>query len=64
LALDDVTKLFGAGTEEDYLIHNRVNELIPHSVHSPDALDDLLSDIRTQGIGVLEGQPKPSHLSF
>jgi RNA polymerase primary sigma factor len=64
LALDDVTKLFGAGTEEDYLIHNRVNELIPHGAHSPEAPEDLLSDMRTQGIDVLEGQPKPSRLAL
>ena len=40
---------------------NGVNELIPHGLHSPEALDDLLSDIRTQGIDVLEDQLKPSH---
>jgi len=64
LALDDIPKPFTTGEEEGYLMLNGVNELIPHGVHSPEALDDLLSDIRTQGIDVLEGQPKPSHSAF
>jgi RNA polymerase primary sigma factor len=63
LALDDIPKLFGAGKEEGYLILNGVNELIPQGVHSPEALDDFL-DIGTRGIDVLEGQPKPSHLTL
>jgi RNA polymerase primary sigma factor len=64
LALDHIPKLGSTGKEEGYLIFNGVNELIPHGVHSPEALDDLLSDIGTQGIDVLEGQPKPSHLAL
>jgi RNA polymerase primary sigma factor len=59
LALDDITKLMDAGKETDYLIHNEVNKLIPHDVHSPEALDGLLTTIGTQGIDVLDGQPKP-----
>jgi RNA polymerase primary sigma factor len=35
-----------------------VNDLIPADVHSPEDLDDLLTTIGTQGIDVLEGQPK------
>lgn len=42
-------------------MHNGVNDPIPRGDHSPEALDDLLSNIHTQGIDVLEGQPKPSH---
>jgi RNA polymerase primary sigma factor len=37
-----------------------VNDLIPHDVHSPEDLDDLLTTIGTQGIDVLEGEPKLS----
>jgi len=58
LALDDITKLIDAGKEKDYLTHNEVNDLIPHDVHSPEDLDDVLTTIGTQGIDVLEGQPK------
>src|SRR5712692_637336 len=58
LALDDITKLIDAGKEKDYLTHNEVNDLIPPDVHSPEDLDDLLTPIGTQGIDVLEGQPK------
>ena len=40
-----------------------MNDLIPHDVHSPEALEDLLTTVGTQGIDVLDGQPKlPSAL--
>ena len=58
LALDDIEKLIDSGKERGYLTYNEVNDLIPHDVHSPEALDDLLATIGTQGIDVLEGQPK------
>ena len=58
MALDDITKLIDAGKEKGYLTYNEVNDLIPHDVHSPEDLDDLLATIGTQGIDVLEGQPK------
>jgi RNA polymerase primary sigma factor len=35
-----------------------VNDLIPHDIHSPEDLDDLLATIGTQGVDVLEGQPR------
>jgi len=52
LALDDITKLMDAGKGKGYLTYNEVNDLIPHD------LDDLLTTIGTQGIDVLEGDPK------
>jgi RNA polymerase primary sigma factor len=58
MAHDDITKLIDAGTENGYLTYNEVKDLIPHDVHSPEDLDDLLTTIGTQGIGLLEGQPK------
>ncbi len=58
LALDDITKLIDAGREKGHLTYNEVNDLIPHDVHSPEDLDDLLTTIGTRGIDVLEGQPK------
>jgi RNA polymerase primary sigma factor len=58
LALNDITKLIDAGKEKGYLTYNEVNDLIPHDVHSPEDLDDLLTTISTQGIDELEGQPK------
>jgi RNA polymerase primary sigma factor len=60
LALDDITKLMEAGKEKGYVTYNEVNNLIPHDVHFPDDLDDLLTTIGTQGIDLLEGQPKLS----
>ncbi len=55
---DDIKKLIDAGKEKGYLTYNEVNDLIPHDVHSPEDLDDLLTTIGTQGIDVLEGPAK------
>src|SRR5260370_15340155 len=57
LALDDIKNLIDAGKEKGYLTYNEVNNLIPHDVHSPESLDDLLATIGTHGIDVLDGQP-------
>ena len=43
---------------------NGVSERNPHGVPSPEALGDIRRDIGTQGIDVLEGQHKPSHLAL
>ena len=58
MALDDIKKLIDAGKEKGYLAYNELNSLIPHDVHSPESLDDLLATIGTHGIDVLEGQHK------
>src|SRR5436853_1004905 len=55
---DDIKKLIDAGKEKGYLTYDQVNDLIPHDVHSPEDLDDLLTTIGTQGIDVLEGSAK------
>jgi len=63
LALDDkydIKKLIDAGKEKGYLTYNEVNDLIPHDLHSPEDLDDLLTTIGTQGIDLLEGSKLPS----
>jgi len=57
---DDIKKLVDAGKEKGYLTYDQVNDLIPHDVHSPEDLDDLLTTIGTQGIDVLEGPKLPS----
>src|SRR5207245_5858473 len=57
---DDIKKLIDAGKEKGYLTYSEVNDLIPHDVHSPEDLDDLLTTIGTQGIDVLEGPKMPS----
>jgi len=56
---DDIQKLIDAGKEKGYLTYGEVNDLIPHDVHSPDDLDDLLTTIGTQGIDVLDGSKMP-----
>ncbi len=55
---DDIKKLISVGKEKGYLTYNEVNDLIPHDVHSPEDLEDLLTTIGTQGIDVLEGPAK------
>jgi len=55
---DEIKKLIDAGKEKGYLTYSEVNDLLPHDVHSPEDLDDLLTTIGTQGIDVLEGHPK------
>ena len=35
-----------------------VNDLIPHDIHSPEDMDDLLATIGTQGVDLLEGQSR------
>jgi RNA polymerase primary sigma factor len=63
LAINDITKLSDAGKEKGYLTHNDEDDLIPSGIQSPEALDDLFTTIGTQGIDVLEGEPKlPSSL--
>jgi RNA polymerase primary sigma factor len=47
-----------AGKEKGYLTYGEVNDLLPGDMHSADDLDDLLTTIGTQGIDVLEGEPK------
>ena len=55
---DDIKKLIDAGKEKGYLTYNEVNDLIPHDVHSPEDVDDLLVTMGMRGIDVLEGQPR------
>jgi RNA polymerase primary sigma factor len=63
LALGDIAKLIDSGKEKAYFTYGEVNDLIPHDVNSPEVLDDLLATIGTEGMDVLEGQPKlPSAL--
>ena len=57
---DDIKKLIDTGKEKGYLTYDQVNDLIPHDVHSPEDLDDLLTTIGTQGIDVLENSKMPS----
>ena len=58
MALNDITKLVDARREKGYLTYKEVNDLIPHDIHSPEDMDDLLATIGTQGVDVLEGQPR------
>jgi RNA polymerase primary sigma factor len=55
---DDIQKLMDVGKEKGYLTYDEANDLIPGDMHSADDLDDLLTTIGTQGIDVLEGEPK------
>ncbi|PYV73281.1 MAG: RNA polymerase sigma factor RpoD, partial [Acidobacteria bacterium] len=58
MALGEIAKLIDSGREKGYLTYGEVND-----VNSSEVLEDLLATIRTQGMNVLEGQPKlPSAL--
>ena len=61
---DDIKKLIDVGKEKGYLTYNEVNDLIPHDMHSPDDIEDLLTTIGTQGIDVLEGPKMPGDKKF
>jgi hypothetical protein len=50
-------KLIGAEKEKGYLTYNEVNDLIPHDVHSPEDLDDLLTTFALKRARVLEAGP-------
>ena len=58
MASNDITKLVHARRENGYLTYKEVNDLIPHDIHSPEDLDDLFATVGTQGVDVLEGQPR------
>ncbi len=65
MALDDkydLKKLIDVGKDKGYLTYSEVNDLIPHDIHSPDDLDDLLTTIGTQGIDLLEDKLPSSAL--
>ena len=64
MALGDIAKLNDAGKEKGYLTYNEVSDLIPHDVHCPEDVDDLLATIGTRGIDVLEGRPKLRFSAF
>ncbi len=55
---DDIQKLIDTGKEKGYLTFGEVNDLIPGEINSADDLDDLMTTIGTQGIDLLEDQPK------
>jgi RNA polymerase primary sigma factor len=55
---DDIQKLMDQGKEKGYLTYGEVNDLLPDNMNSADDLDDLITTINTQGIDLLEGEPK------
>ena len=55
---NDIQKLIDTGKEKGYLTFGEVNDLIPGEMNSADDLDDLMTTIGTQGIDLLEDQPK------
>ncbi len=58
MALDNITKLIDAEKEKGYLTYDEVNDLIPHDVHSPEDVDDMLVTMGMRGIDVLDGEPR------
>jgi RNA polymerase primary sigma factor len=56
MAMDDIRKLIGVGTEKGYPTGSEMNNPILPGVHSAQDVDELLSAIRTGGLDVLEGE--------
>ncbi|HVN82831.1 MAG TPA: RNA polymerase sigma factor RpoD [Terriglobia bacterium] len=57
---DEVKQLIDMGKEKGYLLYDEVNDLLPSDVTSSDELDDMFSIFRSQGIEVVDGEPKIS----
>ena len=57
--MDDIKKVIDSGKETGYLTDHEGPDLIPHHVNSSLDADDLLATVRTQGLEVLEGEPRP-----
>ena len=55
---DEVKQLIDMGKEKGYLLYDEVNDLLPSDVTSSDELDDMFSIFRSQGIEVVDGEPK------
>ena len=55
---DEVKQLIDMGKEKGYLLYDEVNDLLPADVTSSDELDDMFSIFRSQGIEVVDGEPK------
>src|ERR1700709_30702 len=53
---EDVDRIIDTGKEKGYLTYGEVNDLLPGDITSPDELDDLMTTINTQGIGVLSSE--------
>ncbi len=59
---DEVKQLIDMGKEKGYLLYDEVNDLLPSDVTSSDELDDMFSIFRSQGIEVVDGEPKISEV--
>jgi RNA polymerase primary sigma factor len=55
---DEVKQLIDIGKEKGYLLYDEVNDLLPSDVTSTDDLDDMFSIFRSQGIDVIDSEPK------
>ncbi|HBY62032.1 MAG TPA: RNA polymerase sigma factor RpoD, partial [Solibacterales bacterium] len=52
-----IQQLMSLGKEKGFVLYDDVNELIPEDVTSGPELDDLLADLDTAGVEILE-EPK------
>jgi RNA polymerase primary sigma factor len=57
--MDDIKKVIDSGKETGYLTDHERPDLIPNHVNSSLDADDLLATVRTRGLEVLEGEPRP-----
>ena len=55
---EEIKRLIALGKEKGYLLYDEVNDLLPTDVTSGDELDEMFAMFRTQGIEVIDSDPK------
>ena len=55
---EEIKRLIDLGKEKGYLLYDEVNDLLPNDVTSGDELDEMFTMFRSQGIEVIDSDPK------
>jgi RNA polymerase primary sigma factor len=55
---EEIKRLIDLGKEKGYLLYDEVNDLLPNDVTSSDELDEMFTMFRSQGIEVIDSDPK------
>ena len=55
---EEIKRLIALGKEKGYLLYDEVNDLLPTDVTSSDELDEMFTMFRSQGIEVIDSDPK------
>jgi RNA polymerase primary sigma factor len=63
-AMDDIRKPIAVGKAKGYSRESEMNKLLRAGEHATQEMDELLVDIRTCGLDVLEGEPELASLTL